>query len=68
MRLLEWGPNDTTKYEITGAELREIVLECSVAYAKGMAVGGAQTGEWARAKKLGTMIRTITSRPRPEGP
>jgi len=66
MKLIEWGPFDTTRYDVTAAELRELVLECIVAYAgypgAQMTGGSVQTAEWARAKKLGTMIRTLTCR------
>ncbi len=66
MKLIEWGPNDTTRYEVTVAELRELVLECSVAYAGypgvQMTGGSVQSAEWARAKKFGTMIRKLTCR------
>ncbi len=66
MKLIEWGPNDTTTYTVTAAELRELVLECSVAYADyqgaHMTGGSVQKAEWARAKKFGTMIRKLTCR------
>lgn len=65
MKLLEWGPFDSTTYEVTAAELRELVLECSVAYAKVFRpspLGSTQEAEWARAQKFGTMIRKLTCR------
>ena len=72
MKLIEWGPNDTTRYEVTAAELRELVLETSVAYGMTLCgsleaykialTGSTQRAEWARAKKLGSMIRKLTCR------
>lgn len=64
MKLLEWAPNDQTTYEVTAAELRELVLECSVAYASILRKpdGTTQSAEWMRAHKFGTMIRRLTCR------
>jgi hypothetical protein len=76
VKLLEWGPNDTTTYEVTAAELRELVLECSVAYGNALFTGhdgsfsrsqgpkgAVQVAEWARNRVFGSMIRKLTCAP-----
>jgi len=66
MKLIEWAPNDQSLYTVTAAELRELVLECSVAYASMLPRYSVQQAEWARNRKFGTMMRKLTCRE--EGP